>query len=140
MRAAILGTVVAALLLVCAGMVLAQASPEQDTAKAVSDLNAKMAEAGAATATGCAACGTALVVIAIAVVVINVVLLVWVAKDAKNRGMDNSVVWVILVVLTGLIGLIVYIFSRPKGELVPCAQCHNKRLQASAKCPHCGNA
>ena len=39
-----------------------------------------------------------------------------------------------------IIGLIIYLFSRPQGNLIQCAHCNNKRLQASAKCPHCGNA
>jgi hypothetical protein len=46
----------------------------------------------------------------------------------------------ILVMLTGIIGLIIYIFTRPQGNLVPCPQCANKRLQVSAKYPHCGNS
>jgi len=54
--------------------------------------------------------------------------------------MDNAVVWMILVMLTGIIGLIIYAFTRPQGNLVPCPQCSNKRLQVSAKCPHCGNS
>ena len=49
--------------------------------------------------------------------------------------MDN--VWMILVMLTGIIGLIIYAFTRPQGNLVPRPQCANKRLQVSAKCPHC---
>ena len=66
--------------------------------------------------------------------------LVLLARDAKARGMDNSVVWMVLVMITGLLGLIIYLLSRPKGELVPCPNCGNKRMQISAKCPHCGNA
>ncbi len=54
--------------------------------------------------------------------------------------MDSPVLWLIVVILTGLIGLIVYLFARPQGNLVPCTHCQKKRLQASAKCPHCGNA
>jgi hypothetical protein len=34
--------------------------------------------------------------------------------------MDNAVVWMILVMLTGIIGLIIYVFTRPQGNLVPC--------------------
>jgi uncharacterized membrane protein YhaH (DUF805 family) len=71
---------------------------------------------------------------------INIAILVWVARDAKSRGMDSSVLWMILVMLTGLIGLIIYVLSRPQGNLMVCQHCGNKRLQASAKCPHCGNA
>ena|SRR5882724_932954 len=91
---------------------------------------------------GLAACGCMGFVgfIVLAVIALNVALLVWVAKDAKNRGMDNAVLWMILVMLTGLIGLIIYILTRPQGNLIPCPHCGNKRMQVSAKCPHCGNA
>jgi asparagine N-glycosylation enzyme membrane subunit Stt3 len=91
----------------------------------------------------CAACGgLGFMIIAIPVVIIalNIALLVWVARDAKSRGMDSAVLWMVLVMFTSVIGLIIYTFSRPQGNLVQCASCHNKRLQASAKCPHCGNA
>jgi hypothetical protein len=95
---------------------------------------------------GCAACGACgagigvIVFVFLAIVAINIALLVWVARDAKARGMDSSVLWMILVMVTGPIGLIIYLYSRPKGVLVACAGCGNKRLEASAQCPHCGNA
>jgi len=78
--------------------------------------------------------------IMVGVIALNIALLIWVARDAKSRGMDNAVVWMILVMLTGIIGLIIYLFTRPQGNLVPCPQCGNKRLQMSAKCTHCGNS
>jgi len=79
-------------------------------------------------------------VVMVAIFVLNIALLIWVARDAKSRGMDNDILWMILVMLTGIIGLIIYLFTRPQGNLAPCAHCGNKRLQVSAKCPHCGNA
>jgi hypothetical protein len=97
-------------------------------------------EQAAAAATGCAACGLVGMLAVVAVIVLHIVLLVWVARDAKARGMDSAVMWMLLVIFTGLIGLIIFIFARPQGALVECPHCKNKRLQASAKCPHCGNA
>jgi uncharacterized membrane protein YhaH (DUF805 family) len=94
---------------------------------------------GSAAAAGCALCGT-LIFIPIAIFVLNIALLVWVARDAKARGMDSAVIWMILVMFTSVIGLIIYTFSRPQGNLIQCPHCNNNRLQASAKCPHCGNA
>ena len=97
-------------------------------------------------ASGCAACGACgagigvILFVLLAIVAINIALLVWVARDAKARGLDNSVLWMILVMVTGPVGLIIYIYSRPKGELVQCSSCGNKRLEASATCPHCGNS
>lgn len=97
----------------------------------------------AAPEVGCAACGTVmtlLVFCSTAIVVLNIALLVWVARDAKARGMDSAVVWMLLVMFTSLLGLLIYLFSRPQGNVLPCPTCGNKRLQASARCPHCGNA
>lgn len=91
-----------------------------------------------------AACGTALcgslLFIPILILALNIALLVWVARDAKSRGMDSAVIWMVLVMFTSVIGLVIYIFSRPQGNLIQCPHCHNQRLQVSAKCPHCGNA
>lgn len=95
---------------------------------------------------GCAACGTCgaglgvIVFLFFAILALNIALLIWVARDAKARGMDSAVVWMLLVMVTGPLGFLIYIFSRPKGLLVPCPNCGNKRLEASATCPHCGNS
>lgn len=91
----------------------------------------------------CGICGGSLVVmvlIPIVIVALNIALLVWVARDAKARGMDSAVLWMALVFFTGFIGLIIYVLSRPQGNTVRCESCGNNRLQASIKCPHCGNA
>ncbi len=93
--------------------------------------------AGAASACGCLGFFGFVVV---AIVVLHIAILVWVARDAKARGMDSAVLWMILVMFTGLIGLIIYLLARPQGNVVPCAHCGNKRLQVGVKCPHCGNA
>lgn len=87
---------------------------------------------------GCLACSGAMMLIPIAILAVNIALLVWVAKDSKARGMENSVVWVLLVLFTSVIGLIVYLFSRPPGAKVPCPNCGKNRLEGSARCPHCG--
>lgn len=97
------------------------------------------AESAAACAS-CAGCGGIMLVVPLVVFALNIALLVWVARDAKSRGMDSSVLWMILVMFTSVIGLLIYMFSRPQGTLARCPHCGNGRLQASAKCPHCGNA
>jgi len=66
-------------------------------------------------------------------------LVIWVYKDAKSRGMDNAVLLTIVTAITGLLGVIIYLLMRPKGNLVKCPSCQKKRLEGSAKCPHCGN-
>jgi uncharacterized membrane protein YhaH (DUF805 family) len=93
----------------------------------------------AASCAACGGCGFFLIIIPVAIIALSIALLVWVARDAKSRGMDSAVLWMVLVFFTNLIGLLIYIFSRPQGNLIQCASCHNKRLQASARCPHCGN-
>jgi uncharacterized membrane protein (UPF0182 family) len=92
----------------------------------------------AAGCAGCLACGVVPMIILVVVIALHIAILVWVARDAKSRGMDNAVLWMILVILTGLIGLVVYVLARTQGNLVPCPNCHNNRLQVSVRCPHCG--
>lgn len=95
---------------------------------------------GAAALGACATCSGVMLLIPIGILAINIYLLVWVSKDAKARGLDNSVLWMIVVLVFSLAGLVVYLLSRPKGELMACSTCGNKRLQTSARCPSCGNA
>lgn len=87
-----------------------------------------------------AVCGTFLVVTLVALFVFNIVLLVWIARDAKARGMGSPVVWMLVVFFLSIFGLLLYLLSRPKGKLARCSSCNNKRLAVSATCPHCGNA
>ena len=86
---------------------------------------------------GCGCCGT-FIFIPIALLALSIGLLVWVARDAKARGMDSAVLWMLLVFFLNLIGLVIYLLSRPQGNLIACPNCGNQRLQASVKCPHCG--
>lgn len=67
-----------------------------------------------------------------------VIALIYVVKDAKSRGDANAVLWIVLAVFFPLIGLVIYFVARPKGDLVPCANCKNRRLITLVKCPHCG--
>jgi len=96
------------------------------------DTDAREAAAGIA-GLGCG-CFIALIALGI-----QIAIAVWVYRDAKSRGMDNAVLLTILTVLTGLLGLLIYLLMRPKGILVPCPSCQKKRIEGSAKCPHCGN-
>jgi uncharacterized membrane protein YhaH (DUF805 family) len=91
----------------------------------------------ASAAGGCAVCST-LIFIPIAIIALNIALLVWVARDAKARGMDSAVLWMVLVMFTSVIGLVIYIFARPQGNVIRCPNCGNNKLQAILKCPHCG--
>jgi hypothetical protein len=91
----------------------------------------------------CGACGGCLgvaIMVGVGLVILHIILLAWVARDARSRAMDSAFLWMLLVLIVGLFGLLIYLFARPSGILSPCRSCGNKRLQASAKCPHCGNA
>lgn len=90
-----------------------------------------------AAAGGCAVCSSILM-IPVVIVVLDIALLIWVARDAKARGMDSAILWMLLVFFTSVVGLVIYIFARPQGNTIQCANCHNKRLQHAMKCPHCG--
>jgi hypothetical protein len=50
---------------------------------------------------GCAACSVGLA-IPIIILVLDILLLVWVARDAKARGLDNGILWMLLVFLPAL--------------------------------------
>jgi putative component of membrane protein insertase Oxa1/YidC/SpoIIIJ protein YidD/uncharacterized membrane protein YhaH (DUF805 family) len=96
---------------------------------------------GKEAAEGCAVAGAGCVIAIIFSIImfgVAIAIMVWVFKDAKARGDQNAVLWLVLVFFTGIIGLIIYIVVRPKGDLAPCANCHNKKLMTLVKCPHCG--
>lgn len=99
-------------------------------------------EAEEAAEQACAVCGSSVALIAglsLVGLILNIAILVWVARDAKNRSMDGAILWMILVMFLGLLGLIIYILSRPQGALGQCGTCQGKRLTTSARCPHCQN-
>ena len=74
----------------------------------------------------------------IAYAVAVILLLGWVAKDARARGIDGGI-WVLVILASGgLLGLLVYLVARPAGILTTCPRCLNKRLQMARTCPHCG--
>jgi hypothetical protein len=92
----------------------------------------------ASEAGGIFACLGGAIMVPIIIIAINIAMLVWVNKDAKARGMETPVIWMLLVLFTSFIGLIIYLLSRPKGDLTACPRCSHKKLQMLVKCPHCG--
>jgi hypothetical protein len=94
-----------------------------------------------ATATASSASAGLLLLIFLAAVVIAylvalILLLAWVARDAKARG-DTGVVWLLVVFLFSWVGLLVYLASRTAGQKVPCRRCGNPKLERLLVCPHC---
>ena len=63
--------------------------------------------------------------------------LIYVFKEAKNRGMESAL-WGIIILITGPIGFIIFECVKTKGKLINCHKCNNKRLETACKCPHCG--
>ena len=45
--------------------------------------------------------------------IIWIIIAVWVYKDAKARG-ENAVLWLLIVLILGIIGLIIWLIVRPK--------------------------
>jgi len=82
----------------------------------------------AAGAAGCLACGGFSFLLFIGLIVLNIALLVWVARDAKSRGMDGAVLWMLLVFFTSFIGLIIYLLARPQGAVKVCRANHGTHL------------
>jgi len=74
--------------------------------------------------------------------VIAILLCVWVYRDAESRGM-NGALWVIIVLITGIIGLVVYLIVREEKHAVApitrvCLKC-GRSVSVEAKfCPYCG--
>ncbi len=69
---------------------------------------------------------------------IHIVIVVWIVKDARDRGVQDVVVWALIGFFAGIVGLIVYILTRPQGNLVACEHCGRRRLASLKRCPHCG--
>ena len=75
-------------------------------------------------------------IFAIAIVII-VVIYKYIKRDAIARGDNPSKAWFALL---GLLGLLIYVLTRPQGNVAPCPRCGQSRMQGLPRCPHCGNA
>ena len=79
--------------------------------------------------------------------VVAILLCIWVYRDAESRGMGGAL-WLIVVLLTGLIGLIIYLVVRkPRGTpsttptgapIRVCPSCGREIAPDAKFCPHCG--
>jgi hypothetical protein len=89
---------------------------------------------------GCAKSGAAcavFLVIGLVYLAVKIFIMVWAFKDAKARGDQNAILWPILIFFLSIVGLVIYLAVRPKGDFSPCGSCHQKRLSTLTKCPHC---
>jgi Na+/H+-dicarboxylate symporter len=89
---------------------------------------------GAEEATGLALFGLGLMcIIPIIYFIIAIVLAIWVYKDAEKRG-SSGALWLIIIIFTGIIGLIIWLVVRPPiGGGKPAAS-------SDRKCPNCGRS
>jgi hypothetical protein len=62
----------------------------------------------------------------------------WVYVDGTERGVRRTLLFAFLTVLSSLIGLVVYLISRPEGgKALVCPGCA-REVNGGAFCPHCG--
>jgi putative membrane protein insertion efficiency factor len=124
----------------------AQETPEQKRAreqfkKDMEELQKGLKDLGPEARDAAIGCGLGLVgcvVVTVGGLIISILIMVWVYKDARARGDQNAVLWLVLIFFLNWVGLIVYFVARPKGNLVPCPNCRNARLETLVKCPLCG--
>ncbi len=83
---------------------------------------------------------TAPVIIGLTIILIIFIvwisIVTWVARDANKRGTSGTL-WGILAFFLGLLGLLLYLIARPKGNFVLCDYCGKEKLEALTRCPHC---
>ena len=126
-------------LLITANALAQRSSPSSSNSPSAED-----AAAAAAAATGAAGLGITCCIVYFLMIAVSVgawiFAAIWVMKDAKARNSENAQLVTILTWIppTWVIGLIVHLVTRPKGNLVPCPHCGKKRLEGLATCPNCG--
>lgn len=76
---------------------------------------------------GALVCGVIIVVC-----IMWIILAIWVYKDAEKRG-SSGVLWLLIVLITGIIGLIIWFVVRPPIGGKPKLQSDQGRM-----CPNCG--
>ncbi len=94
--------------------------------------------AGAVAGAGCCGSMIFITMLPFIILALNIGLMIYVAKDARARGMEGAV-WIILMLVLGVIGFLIYECAKTKGTLVTCKNCRNQRLMGSKSCPHCGD-
>ena len=62
----------------------------------------------------------------------------WVYVDGTERGVRRARLFAFLTVISSLVGLVVYLISRPDGgKALACPGC-GREVNGGAFCPHCG--
>lgn len=100
-----------------------------------------MAQDDGAAACGIVGCGIFVYLLFIALmigvaVVVVVLIFKFIKRDTIARGDNPNKAWFALL---GLLGLLIYVLTRPQGNVMPCPSCGQSRMQGLPRCPHCGN-
>jgi hypothetical protein len=97
-----------------------------------------MAEQSGGWTNGAAFGGTAVALLAFLIAID--IAMIWVARDAKARGINGGLLWMwmLSVFFLGPLGIVLYLLVRPRGSVYACPKCVNDRLQTLIECPHCG--
>ena len=76
--------------------------------------------------------------------IVFILIAIWVYKDAEKRG-SSGVLWLIIVILTGIIGIIIWLIVRPpigghpgSGGGRICPNCGRPIPMDARICPYCG--
>ena len=101
-----------------------------------------MQNSGPGAACGLMSCGILVYILLMLLIVAGSIAIIvfifrWIGRDATARGMPNasSIKWLALL---GLLGLLIYVLTRPQGNVMPCPRCGKPRMQGLPQCPHCG--
>jgi uncharacterized membrane protein len=70
--------------------------------------------------------------VSIAWFIIAIVIAIWVYRDAEKRGKSGAL-WLIIIIITGLIGLIIWFVVRP-----PIGGEKATKTSSERRCPNCG--
>lgn len=92
-------------------------------------------------ACGLIGCGIVVYLLIIGAVIVGSIVVViviykFIKRDAIARGDSPGKAWLALL---GLLGLLIYVLTRPQGNVMPCPSCGQSRMQGLPRCPHCGN-
>jgi Na+/H+-dicarboxylate symporter len=76
-------------------------------------------------------------IIWIVILVVSLLIAIWVYKDADKRG-SSGALWLIIVIFTGIIGLIIWLVVRPPIGGKASGETSTSSGGSDRRCPNCG--